>query len=120
MTKTIIQNKLFQIFMMLFAMSMIVATQGWAQSFSCARAKIPSEMAICNNELLLIKDEKIGQMVGEALASATTQQETMQITTEHAKWLSQRNTCTNDFGCLQKKYDQRIKTINSKGLLPKS
>ena len=120
MTNTILHNKLFHIFMMLFVMSIIVATHGYAQSFSCSRAQIPSEMAICNNENLLLKDEKVGELVGDALATAENAEIAQLIARDHARWLSSRNACTNNFDCLEKKYDQRIKTINEKGLRPNS
>ncbi len=120
MTRKLLKNKLVQVFAMLFAMSVIVATQGFAQSFSCSRALIPSEMAICNNENLLLKDEWVGEKIGEALANAESFETTELIARDHARWLSSRNQCSNDFACLEKKYDQRIRTINEKGLQPRS
>jgi len=41
-----------------------------AQSFSCARAQIPSELAICNNEDLIILDEELSSRFADTRVTA--------------------------------------------------
>jgi len=120
MSQNLFSNKAFQISMMLLGMSIAAATQGFSQSFECSRAQIPSEMAICNNENLLLQDEKVGELIGNALMSANNSKVASAITRDHAKWLRTRNACRNDFLCLEKSYDERIHFIETNGFKPKT
>ncbi len=82
-----------------------------AQSFSCANAQIPSEMAVCNNELLLIKDEKLAELLADAIIRATGSDRVQKISAKHGSWLKQRNLCRLDFECLETRYDERIREL---------
>ncbi|MEO0327840.1 MAG: hypothetical protein AAF217_04515 [Pseudomonadota bacterium] len=82
-----------------------------AQSFSCANAQIPSEMAICNNEVLLIKDEKLAELFSAVLVSTTGSVAFQNASQAHADWLRKRNACKIDFSCLEQNYDERIRTL---------
>ena len=88
----------------------------YSQSFSCANAQIPSEMAICNNENLLIKDETLAALFAEALVQADGSQSTQNISSEHSRWLKQRNDCRADFECLENSYDERINSLIKRDL----
>ncbi|MGI9351325.1 MAG: lysozyme inhibitor LprI family protein [Rhizobiaceae bacterium] len=87
-----------------------------AQSFSCANAQIPSEMAVCNNEALLIKDEQLAALFASAIIQASTNGNSQAVSKEHGKWLRDRNACAVDFECLEKKYDERIKSLTGRDL----
>lgn len=87
-----------------------------AQSFSCAQAQLPSELAVCNNEKLLIKDEQVAELFANAVVKASAENELDLISTDHSNWLNERNACRVDFDCLEKKYDERIRYLNSQNL----
>ena len=82
-----------------------------AQSFSCANAQIPSEMAVCNNEILLIKDERLAELLADAIIRASGSEKIQKISAQHGLWLKQRNTCKVNFECLGASYDKRIKEL---------
>ncbi|MEM9278596.1 MAG: hypothetical protein AAGA76_08485 [Pseudomonadota bacterium] len=90
-----------------------VSTTANAQSFSCANAQIPSEMAICNNENLLIKDEKLAELFADALVKAGGNDKIQSISAQHSIWLKKRNDCRVDFECLEKIYDERLNNLGS-------
>ena len=87
-----------------------------AQSFSCANAQIPSEMAVCNNESLLIKDEQLAALFASAIIQASTNGDSQSVSNEHSKWLRDRNACAVDFDCLEKRYDERIRSLTGRDL----
>lgn len=87
-----------------------------AQSFSCANAQIPSEMAVCNNEELLIKDETVASLLATKLVDAVRSGNGADISREHANWLKERNSCLIDTGCLLQVYDQRIRKLIGRSL----
>lgn len=84
-----------------------------AQSFSCANAQIPSEMAICNNENLLLKDEELAALFANAIIQATASGKIDDVSSEHIDWLKKRNACKIDFDCLEKSYSQRINALDT-------
>ena len=87
-----------------------------AQSFSCAQAQLPSEMAICNNESLLVKDEQVASLLAARLVIATTSGRLEDVSNEHGNWLRIRNTCANDMDCLEDVYDRRILGLTGRDL----
>ena len=89
----------------------MITTAANAQSFSCSRAEVPSEMAICNNENLIFKDERLANLFAEALVQATISNNTESLTNQHSKWLKRRNDCKTDFNCLEKLYSERIQSL---------
>ncbi|MEM7069792.1 MAG: hypothetical protein AAF478_13010 [Pseudomonadota bacterium] len=82
-----------------------------AQSFSCANAQIPSELAVCNNENLLIKDERLAALFADIVIRAVGTKKFEEISNRHSEWLKQRNSCKIDFVCLETKYDNRIREL---------
>lgn len=87
-----------------------------AQSFSCAEAEKPAEFAICNNEDLLTMDEKLGNAFTRIYVRASTSPERQDMARSHAEWLKKRNACGADFTCLNLRYEERIRTLNSRDL----
>lgn len=85
--------------------------QASAQSFSCANAQIPSEMAICNVETLLIKDEKVAELLAAELVSAARGTGIQAVSRDHSVWLKRRNACQTDIECLEARYDERIEKL---------
>ncbi len=89
----------------------MISNAAQAQSFSCARAEVPSEMAICNNENLIFKDERLANLFADALVQASQANNASSLSIEHSIWLKRRNDCGADFNCLEKRYEERIKSI---------
>ena len=118
MIKYLLKNKAIQIASMLLFMSLAVASQGFGQSFECSKASIPSEMAICNNEHLLLQDEKIGALLKQAVILASSEKHLNKIYQSHENWLTNRNLCRNDFACLRKAYTRRIQLLATQGFIP--
>lgn len=87
-----------------------------AQSFSCSNAQLPSEMAICNNENLLLKDEQVASLLASRLVTATASGKMQDVSNEHGSWLKTRNSCSNDMECLEKEYDARILSLTGRDL----
>lgn len=87
-----------------------------AQSFSCANAQIPTEMAICNSEALLVKDEQVAELIASRLVKSVSEGNTPVVTREHGKWLENRNACRNDIACLESEYDKRIRSLTGRDL----
>jgi len=85
-----------------------------AQSFSCAMAAQPAEFAICNDENLVILDEKLGEVFASKFINASTSPARQAVTKEHNEWMKQRNACGTDFTCLNLKYQDRIKVLSSR------
>ena len=88
-------------------------TDAEAQSFSCARAQIPSELAICNNEDLIILDEQLADLFADRRITAKDGVQIQQISQKQGEWLRERNSCTLDFDCLQRQYKNRIRVLQT-------
>lgn len=82
-----------------------------SQSFSCSNAQIPSEMAICNVETLLIKDEQVAELLSAQLVSASRGNGIQAVSRDHSAWLKKRNACQTNIECLEKRYDERIERL---------
>jgi len=63
----------------------LISTSASAQSFSCAKAEVPSEMAICNNEELLVKDEQMANLFAEALVTASKSNEIGKVSQQQSQ-----------------------------------
>ena len=88
-----------------------IISQANAQSFQCARAQIPAELAICNNEDLLILDEQMAGLFADLRVNASTQNEIEAISDNQKEWLRKRNECEINFTCLRKVYKKRIRSL---------
>ncbi|MDJ0613036.1 MAG: hypothetical protein QNJ29_05125 [Rhizobiaceae bacterium] len=93
-----------------------LTTSAQAQSFSCSNAQLPSEMAICNSESLLVKDEQVASLLASKLVTATASGKMQDVSQEHGDWMKLRNACFNDFECLEDVYDKRILSLTGRDL----
>ena len=110
-------------FKMLMALASIVPasavidiSRSHAQSFSFANAQIPSEMAICNSESLLVMDEEVAALISARIVRSVSNGSLPTLSREHSEWLKQRNLCTNDIPCLESVYGKRIKALTGRDL----
>ena len=87
------------------------ATPASAQSFSCARAQLPSELAICNDEELIVLDEELSALFADIRISVANTNRVRTFAKSHEQWLRERNQCAQDFQCLRQSYRNRIKEI---------
>ena len=88
--------------------ALLASSEARAQSFSCATAENPSELAICNSENLLVLDEKLDGMIAQRLATAKNKPAQQLLSRAHDEWLLLRNECGTDQPCLELRYSARI------------
>jgi len=96
------------------ALVAVMSTGAFAQGFNCNYAKLPAEIAICNNDELGALDRRLNslyyrvrnQLVGEARFALEAEQQA---------WLHRRNQCGGDEGCLIRAYEVRIANLSSEG-----
>lgn len=91
--------------------AMVTTTPVAAQSFSCARAQLPSELAICNDEELIVLDEELSALFADIRISVANTNRVRTFAKSHEQWLRERNQCAQDFQCLRESYRNRIKEI---------
>jgi uncharacterized protein len=83
-----------------------------ATSFNCALAKLPAEVAICNDSMLSALDEEMASEYFRLRnGSATPAWAKAAITDEQRTWLSQRNACGYDMQCILGEYRTRIQRL---------
>jgi len=87
-----------------------------AQSLNCALASTSAEFAICNDERLIVLDEKLEQAFVATYVNASTTPQQQAVTRDHSVWLKQRNACGNDLDCLADQYKIRIKALGGGNL----
>ncbi|MGI9414222.1 MAG: lysozyme inhibitor LprI family protein [Hyphomicrobiales bacterium] len=82
-------------------------------SFNCRYAKLPAEVAICQSEDLGDLDRQMSgdyfQLINDYGIPSHGRR---QIKREQSRWLKSRNRCGNAFGCIRKKYYQRIDQLS--------
>lgn len=83
-----------------------------AQSFSCAKAGSSAEFAICNNEDLLVLDEKLASIYYLKKSNISTAPQRQEIVREQNRWIAQRNSCKLDWTCLRVRYNDRIRQLS--------
>ena len=92
----------------------IISTGAFSQGFNCNHAKLPAEVAICNNDELSALDRRLNalyfQVREEAVGDAR-----LALEAEQQAWLRERNECGADEGCLPRAYDVRIVNLSSEG-----
>ncbi|MCB1439896.1 MAG: hypothetical protein H6888_00505 [Nitratireductor sp.] len=84
------------------------------QTFDCASASKAAEFEICNNEKLLIKDEKLSAMFQKRFINASTRPEQQSLSRDHQQWVEKRDACGANSACIDLRYDERLKTLNSR------
>lgn len=91
----------------LAAMAMLcMAGQSQAQSFNCAYAKLPSEVAICQDPGLMAMD---GSMASTYfyLQNNLLPNDAAALRGDQKAWLASRNSCGYDFNCIANSYRTR-------------
>ncbi len=95
----------------LSAATLLSAGTAKAQSFSCSGANLPSEMAVCNSEDLLVMDEKLAAMAAQRLTKSSTKPARQSFSREQQAWISRRNECGADPVCLELRYNERMSEL---------
>ncbi len=94
----------------------LFTTQSFAQSFSCAKAEIPAEFAICNSENLIVLDEQMAKLHRAQSISFSTKPQVQQFSRNGLTSLKKRNACKQDFTCLELRYRERIRALSGRQL----
>ncbi len=89
------------------------ATLAIGQSFSCSRAQIPSEYAICNSENLIVLDERMAALFADKRVGADNTSAVNEISKDQGNWLKKRNECEQNFKCLEQQYKSRIQKLGT-------
>lgn len=102
-------NTKFRLTILLFAMLFIFESQpkyGFAASYNCDNAKLPTEIAICKNHEIGILDEQLAAQyhkIGELLSK----QQRVQLAKSQVAFLSARNSCADIDSCISSVYQIR-------------
>jgi uncharacterized protein len=78
-----------------------------AQSFDCAKARLDTEVAICNSARLSRLDEEMA-----SLYFGLPHYVRKDIGREQLRWLRRRNACGYNVQCIARAYHQRIGTLS--------
>lgn len=93
-----------------------ITTTANSQSFSCALADTPAEFAVCNSENLLIKDEHLAALFRNAIGQANGTENVQKVSVEQSLWMKRRNDCQNNMACIDRLYDERIRSLDENDL----
>jgi uncharacterized protein len=87
-----------------------VALSGSAEaaSYSCHEVSGKAERTICGSWRLNALDERMAYWYGRALERARYFDQTSWIRSSQRRWLSARNVCGSNIGCLTYSYQRRI------------
>jgi uncharacterized protein len=77
-----------------------------AQSFNCRYARLPAEVAICQDPGLRAMDRQVAKMYFEWGGGQVYQRD----------WLRNRNRCGYNSACLRKIYESRIWELDGNGM----
>lgn len=91
--------------------SVFLAGKAKAQTFPCAAAASPAELAICNSEQLLVLDEKLSAMVSRHQTKAANPILRQVVDEDQDEWRSLRDECGIDEACLITRYTMRISEL---------
>jgi hypothetical protein len=91
--------------------AIFLAGKARAQSFECAAAATPAELAICNSEQLLVLDEKLAAMVARKETKAANPILRQVVDEDQAEWTRLRTECGADEACLITQYTMRISEL---------
>lgn len=83
------------------------ATKADAASFNCRTAELPAEIAVCKNDGLSEKDDRMAVLYRYAREGVGAA-ERRRVRNVQRRWLRERNDCGYDFGCLHAVYDSRL------------
>jgi uncharacterized protein len=83
-----------------------------AASFDCSKARLPAEVAICQDPELSRLDEEMARAYQAALKKGESQQ----LKASQRAWLKERNGCGSNALCLKRLYTARISQIKGTGV----
>jgi uncharacterized protein len=82
-----------------------------AQSFNCNYAKLPTEVAICQDDTLSYDDQLLASEYSH-LTNDAPGWAARQIKSEENAWLSERNACGYDTQCIMDQYHWRMQKLD--------
>lgn len=82
-----------------------------AQTFVCAQAATPAEMAVCNSEDLLVADERLSAIYSVRLARDTSRSGQQELMRANARFVLARSACNADAACLDAVYAERLRDL---------
>ena len=97
--------------------ALTASQESWAQSFNCAKAGTPDEIAICNDPWLGQLDEEMSSIfysLMNELVRADPQgyrSQQADLKAEQREWLRRRGTCYADAACIGSSYSKRIEEL---------
>ena len=98
--------------------SLLIAASSHAQSFSCEKAKSPTEKAICGSDELKTLDLKLNELYKASLKSdSDPNKDVSKLKSDQVAWIKKTAMCQSDKICIQKAYWGRIAALSSAGAL---
>ena len=91
----------------LLALAALGSAPAAAQSFNCNFARLPVEVAICNDPTLASEDEEMSSEYYQLTTSAPGWA-ARQIRNEQRDWIAGRNACGYDMQCIMGEYRWRL------------
>ncbi len=100
----------------LFLLTVLLATAAGASttqaaSFNCRYAKLPVEVAICQNDNLHVLDERMARKYFQ-LRDRLPGHLWREVRGEQKSWIRRRNRCGYDNYCITGRYTSRIRQLN--------
>jgi uncharacterized protein YecT (DUF1311 family) len=89
------------------------ASHPWKPSFDCRLASGKAELMICNNEQLSQLDNELSVLY-YTIRKTLAGDDQRQFDSAESVWVVERNTCSSDFNCVKKMYDDRIDELKKK------
>ncbi|MEM7301936.1 MAG: lysozyme inhibitor LprI family protein [Pseudomonadota bacterium] len=96
-----------------FVSGLWLATQAEAQSFKCSAAAISAEFEICNNEDLIVSDERLAAKYRQTLRNVVGENASATLKQSQFAWLKKRNQCKLDAACLEDIYRDRLTELDA-------
>ena len=81
-----------------------------AQSFNCARARLPDEVLICQSAQLSRLDARMASLYF-TLRNSLGGAERRSLEADQAQWLNSRMDCGRDYDCILAHYQRRIREL---------
>ena len=88
----------------------LIPATGLSASFDCSKARLPAELAICQDSELSRLDEEMVRAYTEALKKGGSQG----LKASQRAWLKERNACGSNTLCLKRLYQARTSEIKGK------
>jgi len=99
------------VFASIFFALIITGNNASAASFNCRNAKLPSEVAICQNGELGRLDKIMARKYFRLKRNLPTRH-WRELLAEQRRWLVRRNNCGYEVYCLEDSYVYRLRALN--------